>query len=77
MSKNEKNFLVSTANFALYYDDILACTGTTNLNTSIEVSMQEQNVNAGKGNKLIYSFKYGRELGVTSRNPHSLSASVL
>ncbi len=65
MSKNEKNFLVSTANFALYYDDILACTGTTNLNTSIEVSMQEQNVNAGKGNKLIYSFKYGRELGVT------------
>lgn len=65
MSKNSKNFLVSTADFALYYNDILACTGTTNLNASIEVSMQEQNVNAGKGNKLLYSFKYGRELGVT------------
>lgn len=65
MAKNAKNFLVSTADFALYYNDVLACTGTTNLNTSIDVSMQEQNVNAGKGNKLIYSFKYGRELAVT------------
>lgn len=65
MANNTKNFLVSTADFALYYNDILACTGTTNLNTSVEVSMQEQNVNAGKGNKLVYSFKYGRELNVT------------
>lgn len=65
MTKNAKNFLVSTADFALYYNDILACTGTTNLNTSIEVSMQEQNVNAGKGNKLVYSYKYGRELSAT------------
>lgn len=65
MAENAKNFLVSTADFALYYNDILACTGTTNLNTSIEVSMQEQNVNAGKGNKLVYSYKYGRELSVT------------
>lgn len=66
-SKNEKNakdFLVSTADFAAYYNGVLACTGTTNLNTSIEVSMQEQNVNAGKGNQLIYSYKYGRELAV-------------
>ncbi len=65
MANNTKNFLVSTADFALYYDDILACTGTTNLNSSIEVSMQEQNVNAGKGNQLIYSYKYGRELNVS------------
>lgn len=65
MTGNAKNFLVSTADFALYYNDVLACTGTTNLNTSIDVSMQEQNVNAGKGNKLAYSFKYGRELSVT------------
>ena len=65
MSINAKNFLVSTADFALYYNDVLACTGTTNLNSSIEVSMQEQNVNAGKGNKLVYSYKYGRELSVT------------
>lgn len=63
-SKNTKDFLVSTADAALYYGDILACTATTNLNTSIEVSMQEQNVNAGKGNQLIYSYKYGRELSV-------------
>lgn len=63
--KNEKEFLVSTADFSLFYNDILACTGTANLNTSIEVSMQEQNVNAGKGNKLLYSFKYGREISVT------------
>ena len=65
MDKNAKNFLVSTADFALYYNDILACAGTTNLNASIEVSMQEQNVNAGRGNKLIYSFKYDRELSIT------------
>ena len=65
MAKNPKNFLVSTADFALYYDGQLACTGTTNLNSSIEVSMQEQNVNGGKGNRLLYSYKYGRELSVT------------
>lgn len=63
-TKNAKDFLVSTADFAAYYNGVLACTGTTNLNTSIEVSMQEQNVNAGKGNQLIYSYKYGRELAV-------------
>ena len=63
--KNAKDFLVSTADFAAYYNGVLACTGTTNLNTSIEVSMQEQNVNAGKGNQLIYSYKYGRELSVS------------
>ncbi len=60
-----KNFLVSTADFSLFFNDMLACTGTVNLNTSIEVSMQEQNVNAGKGNKLIYSYTYGRELKPT------------
>lgn len=65
MAKQAKTFLVSTADFAYYVGGVLACTGNTNLNTSIEVSMQEQNVNAGKGNKLIYSFKYGRELSAT------------
>lgn len=59
-----KNFLVSTADFALFYNNMLACTGTVNLNTSMEVTMQEQNINAGKGNKLIYSYKYGRELNI-------------
>lgn len=62
MANNAKTFLVSTADFILKYNGVVACTGTTNLNTSIEVSMQEQNVNAGKGNKLVYSYKYGREL---------------
>lgn len=65
MANNPKNFLVSTADFAYYVNDVLACTGTTNLNASIEVSMEEQNVNAGKGNKLVYSFKYGRQLSAT------------
>lgn len=65
MTNNSKNFLVSTADFAFYVNDILACTGTTNLNTSLEVSMEEQTVNAGKGNKLVYSFKYGRQLSAT------------
>jgi len=60
-----KEFLVSTVDFAMYYGSVLACTGTTNLNTSIDVSMQEQNVNAGKGNGLVYSYKYGRELSVS------------
>lgn len=65
MANNPKNFLVSTADFAFYVDDILACTGTTNLNASLEVSMEDQDVNAGKGNKLVYSFKYGRQLSAT------------
>jgi len=65
MANNAKDFLVSTADFAFYVDDILACTGTTNLNASLEVSMEEQNVNAGKGNKLVYSYKYGRQLNAT------------
>lgn len=65
MANKAKTFLVSTADFAFYVNGALACTGTTNLNTSIEVSMEEQNVNGGKGNKLLYSFKYGRELSAT------------
>ncbi len=65
MTNNAKNFLVSTADFAFYVDDVLACTGTTNLNASIETTMEEQNVNAGKGNKLVYSFKHGRQLNAT------------
>lgn len=59
-----KNFVVSTADFAFKHNGMLACTGTTNLNTSINVSMQEQNVQAGKGNKMIFTYKYGRELTI-------------
>lgn len=65
MASNPKNFLVSTADFSFYVDDVLACTGTTNLNASLEVTMEEQSINAGKGNKLVYSFKYGRQLNAT------------
>lgn len=56
------DFVVSAADFAFYVNDVLACTGTTNINTSISVSMQEKAVNAGKGNGLIFSYKYGREV---------------
>lgn len=65
MAKQTKGFLVSTADAALLYKGVLVCTAKANLNTSLEVSMQEQNVNAGKGSKLMFSYKYGRELGVT------------
>ena len=65
MANKPKDFLVSAADFAYYVDDVLACTGNTNLNSSIEVSMEEQDVNAGKGNKTVFSFKYGRQLSCT------------
>lgn len=62
---NEKNFLVGVADALLYYNGILACTCKANLNSGMEVSMQEQAINAGKGNKKLYSYKYGRELAIT------------
>lgn len=62
MNTKGKEFVVSVADFAYYINDVLACTGTTNLSSSISVSMQEQAVNAGKGNQKIFSYKYGREL---------------
>lgn len=62
---NVKSFLVSTADFAFYVNNMLACTGTANLNTSLEVSMQEQTINGGKYNQLQYSFLYQRELSAT------------
>lgn len=65
MENKGKTFLVSAADFAFYVKGVLACSGTTNLNSSIDVSVQEQKVNGGKGNKLAYSFKYGRELALT------------
>ena len=64
MNTKGKEFVVSVADFAFYIDDVLACTGTTNLSSSISVSMQEQTVNAGKGNQKVFSYKYGRELTV-------------
>ena len=64
MQNNGKEFVVSVADFAFYVNDVLACTGTTNLSSTVSVSMEEQAVNAGKGNQKIFSFKYGREMTV-------------
>lgn len=65
MGKKGKEFVVSVADFAYYVDDVLACTGTTNLSSTISVTMQEKAVNAGNSNKKIFSYKYGRELSAT------------
>lgn len=62
VNENSKDFLVSTADVAFYVNDILAFTGTTSLNTSISVSMEDQEVTGGKGNKTLYKYKYGRKL---------------
>lgn len=61
-----KDFVVSTCN-AAFYDpsEVLICTGTANLNTSIEAAMEELELRAGIGNKLEYTHKYGRTLNVT------------
>lgn len=63
-AKNErsKDFLVSTADVAFFVNDMLAFTGTTSLNTSISVSMEDQEITGGKGNKTLYKYKYGRKL---------------
>lgn len=62
MSKKSKDFLVSTADVAFLHNGMLAFTGTTSLNTSISVSMEDQEITGGKGNKTLYKYKYGRKL---------------
>lgn len=62
MSKKSKDFLVSTADVAFMVNGTLAFTGTTSLNTSIAVSMEDQEITGGKGNKTYYKYKYGRKL---------------
>lgn len=62
MSKKSKDFLVSTADVAFMVNGTLAFTGTTSLNTSIAVSMEDQEIAGGKGNKTLYKYKYGRKL---------------
>ncbi len=57
-----KDFLVSTADVAFIVNGMLAFTGTTSLNTSISVSMEDQEIVGGKGNKTLYKYKYGRKL---------------
>lgn len=62
MAKKSKDFLVSTADVAFIHNGMLAFTGTTSLNTSISVSMEDQEITGGKGNKTLYKYKYGRKL---------------
>ena len=63
-NKITKEFIVSTADWTFLHKGVVVCTGTTNLNTSINVSMQEQAINAGKGSGNVFRYKYGRELTV-------------
>lgn len=65
MSVKAKDFLVSTADVAFYVKGMLAFTGTTSLNSSISVSMEDQEVAGGKGNKTLYKYKYGRKLSAS------------
>jgi len=60
-----KDFLVSTADVAFKHNGILAFTGTTSINTSLSVSMEDQEVTGGKGGKTLYKFKYGRKLSAS------------
>lgn len=62
MEKKSNDFLVSTADVAFIVNGMLAFTGTTSLNTSIAVSMEDQEITGGKGNKTLYKYKYGRKL---------------
>lgn len=62
VNERSKDFLVSTADVAFFVNDTLAFTGTTSLNTSISVSMEDQEITGGKGNKTLYKYKYGRKL---------------
>lgn len=62
MSNKSKDFLVSTADVAFFHNGMLAFTGTTSLNTSISVSMEDQEITGGKGDKVLYKYKYGRKV---------------
>ena len=65
MAKNVKEFVISTANVAFYQNDALAFTGTTCLNTSMTVSMEDLEIKGGQGDKLLYKAKYGRKLAAS------------
>lgn len=60
-----KDFLVSTADVAFMHNNMLAFTGKSSINTSISVSMEDQEVTGGKGAQTLYKYKYGRKLAFT------------
>lgn len=65
MAKSVKEFVISTANVAFYQNGALAFTGTTCLNTSMTVAMEDLEIKGGQGDKLLYKAKYGRTLQAT------------
>ena len=66
MQKNQtKEFVIGVADCAFFHNDQLLFTGTTNVTTSLEAAMESNDIRAGKGNKLLYSHKYGRTLTAT------------
>lgn len=64
MGEIAKDFVVSTADFLFYHNGKLACQGTTNLSASLTASMEKKDINAGKGNKLIFTYMYGRKIEI-------------
>ena len=61
-----KKFLVSTADcFGYDADDNLLFTGTTLLDTSIETTLSNTDVRAGKGNQLQYIYYHTAEMNIT------------
>lgn len=61
-----KKFLVSTADCYGYdADDNLLFTGTTLLDTSIETTLSNTDVRAGKGNQLQYIYYHTAEMNIT------------
>lgn len=65
MGKKNKEFLISTANVAFYYNNALAFSGTTSLNSSFTVSMEDKEITGGQLNKLLYKMKYGRKIAAS------------
>lgn len=64
MANKSKDFLVSTADVAFMHKGMLAFTGTTSLNTSISVSMEDQEITGGKGNNLYTSINMVERLNL-------------
>lgn len=66
MQKNQKKeFVIGVADVLAFQNGQLLFTGVLNTTTSLEVSMETNDIKAGRGNKLVYSHKYGRGLNAT------------
>ena len=66
MGRNKADdFVPSTADFLFYHGDKLACKGTANLEAAIKASMENKDITAGKSNRLVFSYIYGRKIAIT------------